>query len=179
MRELAAKKVDIVKIWVDDRNKTVTPLPPSLYRPIIEEAHARGLRVVAHVYYLADAKELLRAGIDGFAHGIRDLEVDDEIMGLFKQRPQVFVIPNLPDTPPSMADLDMAQRDAAGARDRGAEEDGGCRRRRGHGCSRCRPAVWRSCRPRACASPSAPMPASARPTASPRTPSWPTWSRPA
>jgi imidazolonepropionase-like amidohydrolase len=105
VREMAAKKVDILKIWVDDRNKTVTPLPPSLYRPIIEEAHARGLRVVAHVYYLADAKELLRAGIDGFAHGIRDLEVDDEIMALFKQRPQVFVIPNLPDTPPSLTDL--------------------------------------------------------------------------
>ena len=105
VRELSARKVDIVKIWVDDRNRTVTPLPPSLYRPIIEEAHAHGLRVVAHVYYLADAKELLRAGVDGFAHGIRDLEVDDEIMGLFKARPQVFVIPNLPDTPPSAADL--------------------------------------------------------------------------
>jgi imidazolonepropionase-like amidohydrolase len=105
VRELAGKKVDIVKIWVDDRNRTVTPLPPSLYRPIIEEAHARGLRVVAHVYYLADAKELLRAGIDGFAHGIRDIEVDDEIIGLFNARPQVFVIPNLPDTPPSSNDL--------------------------------------------------------------------------
>ena len=106
VREMAVKKVDILKIWVDDRNKTVTSLPPSLYRPIIEEAHTRGLRVVAHVYYLADAKELLRAGIDGFAHGIRDLEVDEEIMTLFKQRPQVFVIPNLPDTPPSLADLE-------------------------------------------------------------------------
>jgi imidazolonepropionase-like amidohydrolase len=105
VRELAAKKVDIVKIWVDDRNKTVTPLPPSLYRPIIAEAHARQLRVVAHVYYLADAKELLRAGVDGFAHGIRDLELDEEIMGLFKERPQVFVIPNLPDTPPGLDDL--------------------------------------------------------------------------
>jgi len=105
VRELAARKVDIVKIWVDDRNKTVTPLPPSLYRPIIEEAHTRGLRVVAHVFYLADAKELLRAGVDGFAHGIRDLEVDDEIMTLFKARPHVFVIPNLPDTPPSSNDL--------------------------------------------------------------------------
>ena len=105
VKELAAKKVDIVKIWVDDRNKTVTPLPPSLYRPIIEEAHAHKLRVVAHVYYLADAKSLLRAGIDGFAHGIRDLDVDAEIIGLFKQRPQVFVIPNLPDTPPSTSDL--------------------------------------------------------------------------
>jgi imidazolonepropionase-like amidohydrolase len=105
VRELATQKVDIVKIWVDDRNKSVTPLPPALYRPIIEEAHARGLRVVAHVFYLADAKELLRSGVDGFAHGIRDLEVDDEIMDLWRQRPQVFVIPNLPDTPPSTADL--------------------------------------------------------------------------
>ena len=105
VQELAAKKVNIVKIWVDDRNRTVTPLPPSLYRPIIDEAHARGLRVVAHVYYLADAKELLRAGIDGFAHGIRDLEVDDEIMGLLRSRRQVFVIPNLPDTPPSGGDI--------------------------------------------------------------------------
>jgi imidazolonepropionase-like amidohydrolase len=105
VRELAAKKIDVVKIWVDDRNKTVTPLPPSLYRPIIEEAHTLGLRVIAHVYYLADAKELLRAGIDGFAHGIRDLEVDNEIMELFKARPQVFVIPNLPDTPPFGPDL--------------------------------------------------------------------------
>jgi imidazolonepropionase-like amidohydrolase len=105
VRELAAKKVDIVKIWVDDRSKTVTPLPPSLYRPIIQEAHARGLRVVAHVYYLSDAKELLRAGVDGFAHGIRDLDLDEEAMALFKARPRVFVIPNLPDTPPSIGDL--------------------------------------------------------------------------
>jgi imidazolonepropionase-like amidohydrolase len=103
VRELAATKVDVVKIWVDDRNKTVTPLPPALYRAIIAEAHAAGLRVVAHVYYLADAKELLRAGVDGFAHGIRDLDLDDEILDLFQKRPAVFVIPNLPDSPEGSA----------------------------------------------------------------------------
>jgi len=106
VRALAAQKVDIVKIWVDDREGSVTPLPPALYRPIIDEAHRLGLRVIAHVYYLADAKALLRAGVDGFAHGIRDLEVDDEIVELFRQRPQVFVLPNLPDTPVSAADLE-------------------------------------------------------------------------
>jgi imidazolonepropionase-like amidohydrolase len=105
VRELAANKVDIVKIWVDDRDKTVTPLPPSLYGPIIDEAHTLGLRVVAHVYYLDDAKALLRSGVDGFAHGIRDREVDDEIVALFRQRPQVFLMPNLPDTPPAEDDL--------------------------------------------------------------------------
>ncbi len=97
VQELADKKVDWVKIWVDDRNGTVPKLTPPLYRAIIEEAHKHDLRVVAHIYYLADAKELLRAGIDGFAHGIRDKDIDDEFLKLIKDRPSVFVIPNLPD----------------------------------------------------------------------------------
>jgi imidazolonepropionase-like amidohydrolase len=103
--ELAAGKVDIVKIWVDDRGGSVPKLPPPLYRAVIDDAHARGLRVVAHVFYLADAKDLLRAGIDGFAHGIRDLEVDDELLELFKARPRAFLMPNLPDAPPTDAEL--------------------------------------------------------------------------
>ena len=97
VQELADKKVDWVKIWVDDRNGTVPKLTPPLYRAIIDEAHKHDLRVVAHIYYLADAKELLRAGIDGFAHGVRDKDIDDEFMNLIKERPNVFVIPNLPD----------------------------------------------------------------------------------
>src|ERR1700733_5814994 len=32
-----------------------------------------------------------------FAHGIRDKDVDDEVIALFKQHPNVAVIPNLPD----------------------------------------------------------------------------------
>ncbi len=97
VQELAAKKVDIVKIWVDDRLGTVKKLPPPMYRAIIDEAHTHKLRVVAHIYDLSDAKELLRAGIDGFAHGVRDRDVDDEFIALIKQHPNVFVIPNLPD----------------------------------------------------------------------------------
>ena len=46
---------------------------------------------------LEDAKGLLRAGIDSFAHSIRDRDVDDEVMGLFKQHPNVVLVPNLPD----------------------------------------------------------------------------------
>ncbi len=97
VRELAGRKVDIVKIWVDDRDGTVKKLPPPMYRAIIDEAHTHGLRVVAHIFDLADAKELLRSGIDGFAHGVRDVDVDDELLALFKTRPEAFVIPNLPD----------------------------------------------------------------------------------
>jgi imidazolonepropionase-like amidohydrolase len=97
VQELAAKKVDWVKFWVDDRGGTVPKLTPDLYRAIIDEAHKHGLRAVAHIYYLADAKDLLRAGLDGFAHGVRDKDIDDEFMQLIKARPNVFVIPNLPD----------------------------------------------------------------------------------
>ena len=97
VQDLAAKKVDIVKIWVDDRDGTVKKLPPPMYRAIIDEAHKNNLRVVAHIFDLEDAKELLRSSIDGFAHGVRDKDIDDEFMTLIKQHPNVFVIPNLPD----------------------------------------------------------------------------------
>src|SRR5262249_2723687 len=66
VRQLAAKRVDYVKIWVDDRGGTLPKLSPALYRAIIAEAHANGLRVFAHIATLADVKDLLRAGIDGF-----------------------------------------------------------------------------------------------------------------
>ncbi len=104
VQELADKKVDWVKIWVDDRNGTVPKLTPPLYRAIIDEAHKHDLRVVAHIYYLADAKELLRAGIDGFAHLVRDRDIDDEFMQLIKDRPSVFVTPNLPDIGTALQD---------------------------------------------------------------------------
>ena len=97
VQELAAKKVDIVKIWVDDRDGKYKKLTPDLYRPIIEEAHKRSLRVTAHIFTLDDAKGLLRAGIDAFAHGVRDRDIDDEGLALFKSRPNVVVVPNLPD----------------------------------------------------------------------------------
>ena len=97
VQELAARKVDIVKIWVDDRNGKYPKLGPALYGPIIEEAHRRGLRVTAHIFYLDDAKGLMKAGIDAFAHGVRDKDVDDELLALFKQRPNVIVVPNLAD----------------------------------------------------------------------------------
>ena len=44
------------------------------------------LRAVAHIYYLEDAKELMRAGVDGFAHGVRDKDIDDEFMNQLRQR---------------------------------------------------------------------------------------------
>src|SRR5260370_38120830 len=45
---------------------------------------------MAHNTELADAKNLLRAGLDGFAHMVRARDVDDEFLALVKARPNVF-----------------------------------------------------------------------------------------
>ncbi len=94
VRQQVAKKVDFIKVWVDDRNGTVKKTSPEIYRAIIDEAHKLHTRVVAHVYYLDDAKGLARAGIDAFAHLVRDQEMDDESIALIKQH-HVFMMPNL------------------------------------------------------------------------------------
>jgi imidazolonepropionase-like amidohydrolase len=97
VQEQAALKVDVIKIWVDDRNGKYKKLPPELYKAVIDEAHKHGLRVSAHIFNLSDAKGLLDAGIDAFAHGIRDVDVDDEAIAMIKARPNVVLIPNMPD----------------------------------------------------------------------------------
>jgi imidazolonepropionase-like amidohydrolase len=95
--EEAAKKVDIVKFWVDDRMGTVKKLTPEIYTAIIDEAHKKGLRTISHIYTLEDAKGTLRAGLDAFAHGVRDKDLDDEFMALVKQHPNLVLGPNMPD----------------------------------------------------------------------------------
>jgi imidazolonepropionase-like amidohydrolase len=97
VQELGARKVDIIKIWVDDRNNTVKKMTPEISSAVIDEAHKNGLRVTAHIFTLDDAKGLLKAGLDAFAHSVRDRDVDDEFMAMAKQRPALVVVPNLPD----------------------------------------------------------------------------------
>lgn len=97
VKAMADKKVDIIKIWVDDRDGKYKKLTPELYGAIIDEAHRHQIRVVAHIFALEDAKGLLKAGVDAFGHGVRDMDVDDEFVALVKARPNVVLIPNLPD----------------------------------------------------------------------------------
>jgi imidazolonepropionase-like amidohydrolase len=96
VQENAAKRPDIIKIWVDDRDNTVPKLTPELYGAIIEEAHKQKVRVTAHIFDLEDGKGLLKANVDAFAHSVRDRDVDQEFLNMMKQRPNVTVNPNLP-----------------------------------------------------------------------------------
>jgi imidazolonepropionase-like amidohydrolase len=84
--KVAATKSDVIKIRVDDNLGTATKMTPEVYRAVIDEAHRRGLRVAAHIFYLDDAKDLLRAGADVIAHSVRDKDIDEEFIGLMKAR---------------------------------------------------------------------------------------------
>jgi imidazolonepropionase-like amidohydrolase len=94
VQELAARKVNLVKIWVDDRNGRAPRLSPALFKAAIDEGHKHGLQVNAHVFYYTDAVELVNAGIDSLVHMVRDKEMDDSLVASIV-RHNVYVQPNL------------------------------------------------------------------------------------
>ena len=163
VQQNAAWKVDIIKIWVDDRDGKVQKITPAQYAAIIDEAHKLKIRVTAHIFNMEDAKGLMRAGLDIFAHGVRDVDVDDETVAMFKQRPHLFLIPNLPDRGVKMdrswlqaGHVGRGVREARGGKYRPAEGAGlprhpgpqpgedECGRRAHHHGNRRQPAVGRA-----------------------------------
>ncbi len=94
VRTLAEQGVAFIKIWVDDRGGTVEKLGPEIYRAIIDEAHRLDLQVIAHVFYHDDATDLVKAGVDGFAHLVRDREMDEALVAAMARR-GVFVMLNM------------------------------------------------------------------------------------
>ena len=82
--EMARHHADLVKIWVDKMHGTVPEMSPEIYKAVIDEAHAKGLRVAAHEYALTDAKQLVADGVDVLAHSVRDQVVDDAFVQAMK-----------------------------------------------------------------------------------------------
>lgn len=81
----AAKKVDVIKLWVDDHLHTQKKMPYDIAKAIIDSAHRHRLKAVAHIFYLEDAKQLANFGVDGLAHSVRDKAVDDELIAAMKK----------------------------------------------------------------------------------------------
>jgi imidazolonepropionase-like amidohydrolase len=88
------RHTDLIKVWVDDLYGTKPKMQPAIYQAVIDEAHKRHLPVAAHMYYLEDAKALVRAGVDVLAHSVRDQPVDAEFIELMKQH-GTWYIPTL------------------------------------------------------------------------------------
>ena len=84
--ENIAMNVDFIKIRVDDNLGTSAKMAPEIFQAVIDRAHEQGVRVASHLYYLEDAKALLRAGTDFVAHSVRDQAVDAELIELMNER---------------------------------------------------------------------------------------------
>jgi len=91
----AKKRVDIIKLWLDDHLGSQKKMPYDVAKAIIDGAHKRGLRVAAHIFYLADAKRLVEYGVDGFAHSVRDQPIDAALIAAMKKRGVWQIAPTL------------------------------------------------------------------------------------
>src|SRR5436190_6559600 len=110
VRELHARGVHFVKFWVDDRDGTVPKHKPEVDRAIIDEAHKHVIETLAHLSRtsaLEDAKDLLKSGVDGFVHTVRDRDVDDEYIALVKAHPKVWTGPNIPGPGETEAEINV------------------------------------------------------------------------
>ncbi|HVW83711.1 MAG TPA: amidohydrolase family protein [Bryobacteraceae bacterium] len=82
---LAAKKVDIIKLWMDDHLGEQKKMPYAIGKAIVDSAHKHNLPVAAHIFYLADAKELTNDGVNGLAHSVRDKAIDRDLIDSMKK----------------------------------------------------------------------------------------------
>ena len=103
VQDYVLTKPAFVKIWVDDRAGTKQTLTPPLYLAVIEEAHRHNVPVGVHNVTSANAKELMRAGVEGWLHvPVRGGEaVDAELVAIVKDRiarnnrPTIWMTPSL------------------------------------------------------------------------------------
>jgi imidazolonepropionase-like amidohydrolase len=82
----AANKVDIIKFWMDNEFGALPKeMPYPMAKAIIDSAHKRHLRAVAHIFYFKDAQQLANFGVDGFVHSVRDKPVDQALIDSMKR----------------------------------------------------------------------------------------------
>lgn len=86
----AAMNVDFIKIRIDDNLGTTEKMTPTVYEAIIDQAKKHNLEVVAHIFYLDDAKALLRLGVKFIGHSVRDQSVDAEFISLMKEKEATY-----------------------------------------------------------------------------------------
>lgn len=86
VNKLARKRPDYVKIWyVVDADHPVEKFRPIVHA-VIEESHARKLRVAVHATELETARAAVEEGADLLVHSVIDKQVDDRFVQLLKQK---------------------------------------------------------------------------------------------
>ena len=89
-----ALPADFLKMRVDTNLGANERVSSETIEKVMELAAAAGKRVTTHIFYLEDAKEVLRAGSGLIAHSVRDLPVDEEFLELMREK-EVCYVPTL------------------------------------------------------------------------------------
>jgi imidazolonepropionase-like amidohydrolase len=89
------KGADVIKLWLDSELGTMPKMPKEIATAIITAAHKRNARVLAHVFYLEDAKYLADEGVDGFVHMVRDQPIDQALIDSMETHGTWQVAPTL------------------------------------------------------------------------------------
>lgn len=89
-----AEGSDFLKLVYMPEQDWVTSLDRDVARTIIEEGHARGLKVVAHINTHTEARHMIEDGIDGLVHIFGNKVADDDLVKLAKEK-EIFIIPTL------------------------------------------------------------------------------------
>lgn len=83
--------VDVVKFHLDN---PPAKMSDETWGAVIEQAEARGLRAIPHLWFLADAKATVDKGVVALGHSVRDVDVDEALITAMKER-NVGYIPTL------------------------------------------------------------------------------------
>lgn len=82
----ASLRPNLIKIRIDDNLGTSKKMPEEAWRAVLATAHERNLPLAVHLFYLSDAKAVVKAGADFIAHSVRDVPVDAELARDLKAR---------------------------------------------------------------------------------------------
>jgi imidazolonepropionase-like amidohydrolase len=86
VRTLAAKTPDYIKIWfIVDPDHPVEKFRPIVHA-VIDESHARKLRVAVHATELEAARTSVEEGADLLVHSVTDKPVDEPFVRLLKEK---------------------------------------------------------------------------------------------
>jgi imidazolonepropionase-like amidohydrolase len=77
--ELADRKADVLVLWANGMKAATAAA-------VIDEAHKLKLKVFADAPSLAEAKDVVKAGVDALIGSVRENEVDDELISLMKEK---------------------------------------------------------------------------------------------
>ena len=91
VRDIAAKGIGHLKIWIGDRGGTYPAMPRQVSGAVIEEAHKHDIEVHAHATSLRDQKEIVAAGADVLVHMVDDEKLDDAYIALLEDKKPYWV----------------------------------------------------------------------------------------